>query len=156
MPVVSLILIITGCDPEVCNYYKISNKTTAVIDVLVYENGGHLRVGHSATGLKKDESYDLAEVFCGRGTGGGPFQSKNKTDSIVIIINDTIKVSILDSEMNRWSMEDLSNNAFGNNSPMLPEAWTEVKSKKDNYYYEYEFTEWHYQKALEANGYAVE
>ncbi|ASB50745.1 hypothetical protein CDL62_17100 [Alkalitalea saponilacus] len=153
MPVVSLILIITGCDPEVCNYYKICNSTSHKMSVLVYERDGIIREDHTKLGLHSGDCCDLLGVICGKGQGGAgvPFGSPVQADSIVIIFNDTIKVSILDSEMEDWS-----NNVYGNNSPLFFEAWTEVKSKKDSYYYEYEFTDWHYQKALEANGYAVE
>lgn len=146
-----IVVLFLSCDPETCYYYKIRNKSIAIIDVLVYENEGNLRDGQSAIGLLMNDSYNLSEIYCGRGAGGAPFQSRNKTDSIVVIFNDTIKAVIFNSEM-----EDLSNNIFGSKSPIFFDAWHSVRMKKEKDYYEYEFTNWHYQKALEAYGYSIE
>jgi hypothetical protein len=149
----SMMLLIASCDPETCNYYKICNLSNQTLDILVYERGGLLRDEHSILNLRNGECYDLLGVICGKGSGGAgaPFGSSVQADSILVTFNDTIKVSILNSEMEDWG-----NNVYGNDSPLFFDAWTEVKSKKNSYYYEYEFTDWHYQKALEANGFAVD
>ena len=123
------IMITYSCDPEVCGDWWFINRTEHQISVDVYCHGG-VSSELSFSLLPYDS---LKKITCGIGYSPSPFVSSIcSIDSILLVFNDT-----------------LSLNTF-NYLEFAPINNIEKISKTK---FRYEFTESHYQKALEVNGY---
>jgi hypothetical protein len=136
-------LIASECEDEYCAYYTFINKTEHKISLYPYRTQ---MVVEESVELQGIDTFKLKQPYCNIGGADFPF-SFIYSDSVILIINDTLRVELMGINVKR------NESIYGEKSPLLNESYNVVKTKKNIYYSEYEFTDWHYQKALEANGY---
>ncbi len=131
---VGLIVIFShaSCDKEVCGDWWFVNTTEHKISVDVYCFGS-ISSELSFSLLPFDS---LEKITCDLGSSPPPFVSSTcSVDSILLVFDDTLVFNT----SNYWEL-----------NPGNIEKWENFNKKNDKRYY---FTQAHYQKALEVNGY---
>ncbi|MDZ4205015.1 MAG: hypothetical protein U1C46_09385 [Bacteroidales bacterium] len=148
-PIFALIIIATmfivSCDVDHCASYVIKNNSGHKLSLLIYP---YIFPYHNIESLKSGDTFKLPGDFCHFGGPLPPFTYHFSQDSMLLFFDDTIRVII-------FGVSYIPNpNIFGDKYLLSQSSWTEVKTshKGTFHYYEYEFTEWHYQKALESLG----
>ncbi len=141
-------ILFISCDPEFCSSHKVINNSGKKISIFSYQNG-EINSRRSIIDLENGKNFKF-ETNCYKGEKGTPGLSFS-SDSVIIYFNDNLRGVLFKAPY-------IDHGAlFGNKNFVIhPEAWNQVRKSKNLYYYEYEFTIWHYQKALEAYGYAIE
>jgi len=93
--------------------------------------------------------HKLPEFFCADFTVGAPFRSDFTTsdDSVVVVFNDTLRVLIVLALQFRNDPYDPF--PFGPKYPALRDNWARVKTQGDFVFFEYDFTNWHFEWAIE-------
>ena len=145
--VVGIIVTLVSCDPEYCSYHSVINNSGQKLALFSYRSG---KVDTLLSfSLVNGASREFVAICAkgDKGVPGLPFSS----DSVLIFFNDTVRGVLFKNPHSEFGA------IYGEkNFVIYPDAWIEVKRYGDSYYYEYQFTDWHYQKALEANGFAVD
>ena len=132
---VGLIVIFShaSCDKWVCGDWWFINLTEHKISVDVYCFGS-ISTELSFSLMPNDS---LKQITCDIGSSPPPFVSSTcRIDSILLVFDDTLVLNTL----NYWEF-----------NPENIEKWENYNRKSNK---KYNFTESHYQKALEVNGYS--
>ncbi len=146
-----IVVLFCSCDSLYCGKYTFINKTSYKISLFAYRDGNIISP-ESINAFYKDEHYEIDKWHCRIGYPGHPFYSSVPMDSVVLFFDDTLRVELLRGLLN------YNESVFKEKSPLFPETWVETKTSNGgkNIHYEYVFTNWHYQKALEANLYVMD
>ena len=141
-----------SCDEDICGVYTFKSNTDNKISLFVYYSEGELRKPESIISLQRGEEYVMDNGYCAIGGPQHPYTPSIPNDSVILVFNDTVRVVL----MSRITNMNVS--IYGDSCLLDPISWrkTKTSNKGTMHYYEYEFTDRHYQKALEANGYAVD
>jgi hypothetical protein len=140
----------SSCDETHCGIYKFRNNSDHKVALLSYRDASFV-IGESFEALLNGNSWELEGSYCNFGYPSPPF-SIGVIDSIVLFFDDTLRVTLYSDVV------CINKSIYEDETPLEKVAWTEVKTtnKGTRHHYEYEFTNWHYQKALEANGYDID
>lgn len=147
----TLLLFIVGCgEKEQCATYTFYNNTSQSLTLQAYMPQYQNNTDESFDDLKPTGNVKLLGPYCTN--EGVPGRSFVGVDSVFLLFDDTLKVVLFSDEVS------YGESVFGDSIFLADDGWVKVESSKKGtmHHFEYEFTDWHYQKALEANGYAVD
>src|SRR5690554_2648662 len=148
---VALLFFFVGCgEKEQCATYTFYNKTSQSLSLQTYKTQYYYyNTDESFADLKPNESVKLIGTYCTN--EGVPGRSFVGIDSVLLFFDDTLKVILFSDEVG------YGESIYGDSIFLADDGWVKVKSNKKGtmHNFEYEFTDWHYQKALEAHGYVV-
>lgn len=147
---VALLFFFVGCgEKEQCATYTFINSTSHMLSLKAYNPHYHWAPDESFGDLLAGESVNLVGTYCT--TMGAPALSFSSIDSVFLFFDDTLKVILFSDEVG------YGESIYGDSIFLADDGWVKVKSNKKGtmHNFEYEFTDWHYQKALEAHGYVV-
>lgn len=147
-----------ACDPQSCYHHQFRNSSGQQVSIHHYRFG-EVDYSFSFDQLPPGSIYKI-EGSCSRGKSGPypiyVYMSPLPTDSIVVVFDDTIR-GLVFKESLAWSQENEHIFLFGaKNFALHQDAWTLISTDEPRswaiaYYFEYEFTDWHYQQALETH-----
>jgi len=134
------IILLTSCQPTYCTKGVFVNNSDHTISIITYSRGRIVAEESVITPMLTGEKYELAVTACIDGGPSAPFPSWD-IDSVAVIFNDTLRVRLINS----FRVSDL----FGQRSPLWFTNWVETHtSAQCVVYFEYEFTNWHFQQAV--------
>jgi len=143
-------MIFVKCTKIKCGIFTFQNHTEQTITLKTYNLHYAPYPNESFEGLKPGGSFRLEAEYCShKGYHEGPF---THVDSMFLIFNDTLRVVIFNDTVG------FGQSIFGDSIfypfQLVIDNWNLLftADSERRYYYEYVFTDWHYQRALEAYG----
>jgi len=137
-----LILFLSSCGPFFCSIGTFVNNSDHRISVLTYEGGQIVLKESVVEPLLPGGRHELEARNCENGSALLPFGHLLR-DSLAIIFNDTLRVLLYSA--------DTVSTLFRERTPLWGRGWTEVYAdyRYCIKYFEYEFTNWHFEQAVE-------